>query len=380
MTWQKKGQYNGGVRRPVPGNDKTVMVMHEMEKPRDTYLLNRGLYNDPDKSEKLQPTTPDCLNADGKTFPKNRLGLAQWLTNPKHPLTSRVAVNRYWQHFFGAGLVRTSENFGAQGEIPTHPELLDWLALEFIEYGWDVKALHKLIVMSETYQQSSVVSPALQSVDPDNKLLARAPRLRLTAFAIRDQALFASNLLVEKLYGRPAKPYMPPKIWSAISNNKYKRDTGENLYRRSVYTYWRRTIPPPTMMTFNAGDREVCTIRQSRTNTPLQALTMMNNVTFVEASRILAERLLKIEGDFSKQLKTGFNLLTSRDPSPQETARLKKDFDSYLSEFQKTPTELAELLKIGDKPFDQSLDQPKLAAMTMIAATLLNLDESLTRE
>jgi len=380
ITWQKKGNYNGGVRRPVPGKENTVMVMHEQDTPRDTYLLNRGLYNDPDKSEKLQPSTPTCLDTNGTTFRKDRVGLAQWLTHPKHPLTARVAVNRYWQHFFGAGLVRTPENFGAQGEDPTHPELLDWLAVEFIENGWDVKALHKLIVMSATYQQSSITSSRLLSIDPDNRLLARAPRLRLTAFAIRDQALFASNLLVEKQYGPPAKPYMPPKIWSAISNNKYKRDTGDNLYRRSVYTYWRRTIPPPSMMTFNAGDREVCTIQQSRTNTPLQALTLMNNVAFVEASRFLAERMLRSKGGVAEKIANGYLVLSGRKPSPETTERLTRDYEAYRSDFKKAPNKASELLKIGDKAFDRNFDPTDLAAMTIVASTILNLDESLTRE
>ena len=380
ITWQKKGQYNGGVRRPVGGKENTVMIMHEQITPRETYLLNRGLYNDPDKSEKLQPSTPASLKTSQEKFEKNRLGLAQWLTHPKHPLTSRVAVNRYWQHFFGAGLVRTPENFGAQGEVPTHPELLDWLAVEFIENGWNVKALHKLIAMSTTYQQSSLTTSHLLALDPDNRLLARAPRLRLTAFAIRDQALFASNLLVEKQYGPPAKPYMPPKIWSAISNNKYKRDTGDNLYRRSLYTYWRRTIPPPTMMTFNAGDREVCTIQQSRTNTPLQALTLMNNVAFVEASRFLAERMLRTEGSSTEKIAAGYRVVSGRAPSKETTERLAQDYEAYRSDFANTPDKAAALLKIGDKAYNQDLNPTDLAAMTIVATTILNLDESLTRE
>ena len=379
--WQKKGQYNGGVRRPVPGDDKTVMVMQEMKEPRETYLLRRGLYNDPERSEKLTPGIPESL-ADASTtagLAGNRLGLAEWLVAPENPLTARVAVNRYWQHFFGRGIVATSENFGAQGEVPSHPELLDHLAVEFIEGGWDVKAIHKRIVMSATYQQTSGTSAALRDRDPENRLLGRAPRLRLPAFSIRDQALAASGLLVEKLYGPPAKPYMPPKIWSAISNNRYKRDQGDNLYRRSLYTYWRRTIPPPTMMNFNAGDREVCTMRQSRTNTPLQALTLMNNVAFVEASRLLAERMLREGGEeVADQIGLGVSLLLGRTASPAELQRLAADLASYREEFDATSA--AGLLAIGDKPRDGSLDPIEVAALTMVASTILNLDETLTRE
>jgi len=380
IEWQKKGQYSGGVRRPVPGNEQTLMVMWEMEKPRDTYVLKRGLYSEPDKSEKLRPRIPDSLGGADGDYPENRVGLAQWLVDPKNPLTARVAVNRYWQHFFGAGLVRTSENFGAQGELPSHPELLDWLAVEFVESGWDVKAIHKRMVMSAAYQQVSEASEELIKSDPDNRLLARASRLRLPAFSIRDQALATSGLLVEKLYGEPAKPYMPPKIWSAISNNKYKQDTGDNLYRRSLYTYWRRTIPPPTMMNFNAGDREVCTIRQSRTNTPLQALTLMNNIAFVEASRVLAERMLRGGVSFEEQVGTGFKLVLGRLPTGGEVARLKSDHEIYLPELAAEPAEAVAMLKIGERPRDAELHPVDIAAMALIASTILNLDEALTRE
>ena len=380
MEWQKKGQYNGGVRRPVPGKEKTVMVMQEMETPRDTYLLNRGLYNDPDTSEKLAPGVPASLRGGGRVdYAPTRLGLSEWLVGPENPLTARVAVNRYWQHFFGRGIVATSENFGAQGEVPTHQDLLDWLAVEFVESGWDVKAMHRRIVLSATYRQSSDVSAELLERDPENRLLARAPRSRLSAFAIRDQALAASGLLVEKLYGEPAKPYMPPKIWRAISNNTYKRDKGDNLYRRSLYTYWRRTIPPPTMMNFNAGDREVCTMRQSRTNTPLQALTLMNNVAFVEASRLLAERMMREGGDeIGGRVDRGFQLLLGRSATRSEIERLSADHASYRSEFDAAGAK--QLLAIGDKPCDSKLDPVDLAATTLVASTILNLDETLTRE
>ena len=380
MAWQKDAKFSGGVRRPAPGKEGTVMVMQEMAEPRDTYVLNRGVYNQPDKSQKLQPAIPASLGAGGRDFAKDRLGLAAWLTDVKNPLTARVAVNRYWQHFFGSGIVRSSENFGAQGDPPSHEQLLDWLAVEFVASGWDVKAMHRRIVMSTTYRQSSETSEGLLRTDPENRLLARAPRLRLPAFAIRDAALAVSGLLVEKLYGRPAKPYMPPKIWSAISNNKYQRDKGDNLYRRSVYTYWRRTIPPPTMMAFNSGDRETCTVRQSRTNTPLQALTLMNNVAFVEAGRMLAERMVRGGESPEGRVRIAYQFVIGRPPSAAESARLCADYAKYLAEFQKTPSDAKGLLSIGDKPRDASLDPAELAATTMIATTILNLDETLTRE
>ena len=375
MQWQKPGQYSGGVRRPKPGDDSTLMVMQEMQEPRTTYLLQRGIYNQPDKSEALAPAVPSILANKDTEFPANRLGLAQWLTHPSHPLTARVAVNRYWQHFFGQGLVRTSENLGVQGEVPSHPKLLDWLAAEFVASGWDVKAMHKRIVLSATYRQRSESNAELLALDPENRLLARASRPRLPAFAIRDQALAASGLMVHQLYGEPAKPYMPKKIWRAISNNTYRQDTGANLYRRSVYTYWRRTIPPPTMMTFNAGDREICTVRQSRTNTPLQALTLLNNVAFVEAARTLAESMLENGG-----IDYGFKRVFGRPGSQQQLKLLHKDFEAYYAHYQMHKEEAVALLNTGESTVSANRDATRLAAMTLVASTILNLDESLTRE
>ena len=289
-------------------------------------------------------------------------------------------MNRYWQHFFGHGIVRTSENLGVQGELPSHPRLLDWLACEFVDSGWDVKRLHRSIVLSHAYQQSSVSSPELQELDPDNRLFARASRLRLPAFTIRDQALSASGLLVHQMHGRPAKPYMPPKIWSAISNNKYVQDTGSNLYRRSVYTYWRRTIPPPIMMTLNAGDREVCTVRQARTNTPLQALSLLNNVTFVEAARVLAQRVLARHGDPSTAISTAHRLVTGKTPAAETQQQLESDFDSYLQYYRSQPDAAADLLNTGEAAKNPHLQNADVAAMILVTSTLLNLDQCLTRE
>src|SRR5207253_1771585 len=229
------------------------------------------------------PASLPRLPAD---VPNNRLGFARWLVDPSNPLTARVAVNRYWQMYFGTGLVKTIDDFGSQGEWPTHPELLDWLATEFVRTGWNVKAMQKLIVMSATYRQASKVTPLLLSRDPENRLLARGPRLRLSAEMIRDQALAISGLLVERLGGPSVKPYQPKGLWKELGDVDYTPDHGENLYRRSLYTFWKRTVAPPSMMTFDAAARETCSVRETRTNTPLQALTLMNEITYVEAGRV----------------------------------------------------------------------------------------------
>ena len=299
--------------------------------------------------------------------PRNRLELARWLVHPDHPLLARVTVNRIWQSLFGLGLVKTSENFGSQGEAPSHPELLDWLASEFVQSGWNVKALQKTILLSATYRQSSEVSRKLAARDPENRLLARGPRFRLPAFVLRDQALAMSGLLVEELFGPPTKPYMPPGLWESISNNKYKQDHGEALYRRSLYTFWRRTIPPPTLTTLNAAEREVCVVRKDRTNTPLQALTLLNNVAFVEASRFLAERMLREAGDDPpEQIRHGFMLATARDPVRRRVVGARPRLSNPSCErFQQDPQEAARLLKVGEKPRDESLDAVQHAAMTL---------------
>ena len=368
------------VPRPQAGSPQTVMVLHELAKPRDTYRLNRGLYDQPDKSEKLLPGTPGVLGAWQDDWPQNRLGLARWLMSPENPLTARVTINRIWQHYFGLGLVKTSENFGVQGELPSHPKLLDWLATEFIQSGWDVKAMHKLIVVSATYRQSSVASEELLQRDPENRLLARGPRRRLSPFAIRDAALANSGLLVETVGGPSVKPYMPPGIWKSISNAKYAQDKGDKLYRRSMYTYWRRTVPPPTMMAFNASARETCIVRTDVTTTPLQALTMLNNVTFVEAARFLAERMLaQSDDDASSRIRWAFRHVTSREPQANEVAFLTDDLNVFLEEFQNDAESARKLLATGEKPFDNNLDIPTLAAYTLVANTILNLDEAMSQ-
>ena len=369
-----------GLKRPQAGEADTVMVMHELKEPRATYLLNRGQYNLPDKSERLEPDVPAALASDSLP-PTNRLELARWLVRPDHPLLARVTVNRIWQHFFGLGLVKTSENFGAQGDTPSHPELLDWLARELVDGDWNVKALQKQILLSATYRQSSRVSPELQARDPENRLLARGPRYRLPAMVLRDQALAVSGLLVETQFGPPVKPYMPPGLWESISNAKYKQDHGDALYRRSLYTFWRRTIAPPTLTTLGAAEREVCTVRSDRTNTPLQALTLTNNVTFVEASRFLAERMLReASEEVEAQIRHGFRLVTAREPSTEELAVLGHAHALFLKRFEQDADGDIGLLEVGEKPRDESLDAARHAAMTMTASLILNLDETLCKE
>jgi hypothetical protein len=368
------------VPRPQPGATNTVMVLHELPKPRDTYRLERGLYDQPDKSERLHPATPPVLGPWNDRWPRNRLGLARWLVDPAHPLTARVTVNRLWQRYFGLGLVKTSENFGVQGELPSNPALLDWLATEFVRRDWNLKAMHRLIVTSATYRQRSTASRKLQRRDPENRLLSHGPRKRLTPYAIRDAALFTSDLLNEKIGGPSVKPYMPPGIWKSISNASYKQDKGDKLYRRGIYTYWRRTVPPPTMMTFNAAAREICIVRNDLTTTPLQALTMMNNKTFVEAARFLAERMMQAKGQRPRQrVAEAFRRVTSRAPRKAELDLLMKDFSFYLKDFRKKPNAAKRLLSVGEKPRNPRLPAAQLAAYALVANTILNLDEAITQ-
>ena len=270
------------------------MVMDDLAKPRDTFILVKGAYDKP--AEKVSAGLPASLPPPAGDAPNNRLGLAKWLVDPGHPLTARVTVNRYWQAFFGMGLVKTVEDFGVQGEMPSHPELLDWLAVELVRTGWDVKTLHKLIVTSATYRQSSKTTPSLVERDPENRLLAHGPRFRLPSWMIRDQALAASGLLVENFGGPPVKPYQPAGIWEEATFGKktYVQDHGEALYRRSLYIFWRRIVGPT--MFFDTAARQTCTIKTLRTNTPLHALTTLNDVTFVEAARVLAEQAMKHGG------------------------------------------------------------------------------------
>jgi hypothetical protein len=323
--------------------------------------------------------------------------LARWLVNPAHPLTARVAVNRLWQMLFGTGIVKTSENFGTQGEWPSHPELLDWLATEFVRpagagsataAAWDVKRMLRLLVTSSTYRQSSRVTPELRERDPENRLLARAPRLRLPAEFVRDQALAVSGLLVGKIGGPSVKPYQPAGLWEEISfgagfsAQKYEQDKGDALYRRSMYTFWKRTVPPPSLQTFDAPEREFCVVRRSATNTPLQALVLMNDPTYVEASRKFAERILReppAAAAPEDRLAFAFRALLGRAPADVEARVLLELLERQMASFRKNPAATAKLLGVGESKRDERLDPTRLAAWTSVASVLFNLDEAITR-
>lgn len=356
-----------------------VMIMEDQPKPRDTFLLIRGTWDQ--HGEKLIPGVPELLGKLPKDAPPNRLALARWLMSPENPLTARVIVNRYWQMLFGMGLVKTTEDFGVQGEQPIHGELLDWLAVEFRESGWDLKKLITTIVTSNTYKQSSRVTPETMERDPDNRLLARAARFRLSSHALRDQALFVSGLLVDKAGGPPVKPYQPPNIWEEMSFNqiRFQQDHGESLYRRSLYTFWRRTVGPPNL--FDTATRQVCVVKPSRTNTPLHALTTLNDVTYAEAYRVLAERIMKEGGDTpAKRIAFAFRLAVSRDPTPSESKVLLGAFERILKQYAGDRAAAEKVVAQGEKPRDPKLDVVELAAYTGVASVIMNLDETLTRE
>jgi hypothetical protein len=356
----------------------TVMIMQEMEPPRETFLLIRGEYDK--QGEKVQRSLPASLFPMPKNAPNNRLGFAKWLVDPAHPLTARVAVNRFWQMYFGNGLVKTGEDFGSQGEWPSHPELLDWLATEFIRSGWDVKALQKLIVTSATYRQSSALTKNLLKHDPENRLLARGPRLRLPAHSIRDQALFVSGLLVEKQGGPSVKIYQPEGLWQDLADLNYVADKGEKLYRRSLYIFWKRTIAPPAMMTFDAAGRESCVVRGSQTNTPLQALNLLNDITYVEAARVLGERMMTQGGnDPEKRIAFAFYLATSRSPTAAELQILRAGFARHLQHYQNDRQAALKLVSVGEAPRNPALDVSELAAYMAVAGVILNLDETITK-
>lgn len=369
------------IRRQAPSS----LVMRNEKNTRPTYVLTRGEYDKPDKQQRVEPGVPAVLPALREGVEPNRLTLAKWLVDGKHPLTARVIVNRDWQRYFGVGLVKTAEDFGSQGDWPSHPQLLDWLAGEFVASGWDVKHLQKLIVMSATYQQTARVSAELYQRDPENRLLARGPRFRLDAEMVRDTALAVSGLLVEKQGGKSVKPYQPAGLWEAVgytSSNtaRFKQDSGDALFRRSLYTFWKRTSPPPSLMTFDAPTREACTVRRPRTNTPLQALVLMNDVQYVEASRHLAERLMKGGGETDGQkIIYGYRLATGREPTAREISIVRTVLHAHRADFEDNDVSAVDLLSQGASPRDTSLDSVEHAAWTMIANLLLNLDETVTK-
>jgi hypothetical protein len=360
----------------------TVMVMNELPQPRDAFVLLRGEY---DKiGPKVERALFRALPPMPAGEPNNRLGFARWLVSGTHPLTGRIWVNRAWERFFGIGIVKTSEDFGSQAEWPSNPELLDWLAVEFVDRKWDMKAMQKLIMSSSAYRRSAAVTPEMLEKDPDNRLVARGPRFRLPAEVIRDQALWTAGLLVDKQGGPSVKPYMPEAVWDETSvygdMRNYKAETGEGLWRRSLYTIWKRTAAPPTMLLFDSAGHEVCTVKRSRSNTPMQALSLLNEVTFVEAARKLAEQSLRQPGNNDAKLAWTFRKVVRRDATPAELAVLRKGLDKRLATYAADPSLAPKLLATGVSPAATDLDRNQLAAWTATANILLNLDETVTRE
>jgi hypothetical protein len=417
-------QSQGELDKLIP----TAMVMQEMASPRETFMLVRGQYDK--KGDKVGPGVPEHIAPFPKDAAPNRLGLAEWLVGPDQPLTARVVVNRYWQMFFGTGLVKTAEDFGSQGELPSHPELLDWLAVQFMSPStspplrkggqggsgqnvsqaptadnatppspplrrggmageWDTRALLRLIVTSATYRQAAVVTPELHAKDPENRLLARGPRFRLQAEFIRDQALAVSGLLNPKIGGKSVSPYQPAGLWEELMSRAdganwtaqtYTQSHGPDLYRRTMYTFWKRTCPPPTLATFDAPDRETCTVRRARTNTPLQALILLNDPTYIEASRKLAERMLMEGGRTAdERIAFAFRLATARRPNAKEIAVLRKILDRQIGVYKNDHDAATRLLSVGESPRNENLDLAELAAWTTIASVILNLDETVTK-
>ncbi len=372
-------------RLEVLNKEFPTMVMNVSAKPRETHILHRGDYAQP--TEAVSAGTLSTLPSAPEGAPESRLGLAQWFTMPGNPLTARVAVNRYWQMLFGTGIVATVADFGSQGEWPSHPELLDWLAVEFRESGWNVKVLIKKMVMSSTYRQSSHSTTAMLERDPANRLLARGPRFRLSAEFIRDGALKVSGLLVPRIGGPSVNPYQPGDLWREISHygstpataQTFVQDHGEKLHRRSLYTYWKRTVPPPNMAAFDAPNREICTVSRAATNTPLQALVLLNDTQFVEASRVFAERALKQEGNDESRLRFAFAEATGREPSKQELVILSKALVRERARYAKDETAAKAYLNIGEAPRDKALSPREHAAWTSVMSLVLNLSETVTR-
>ncbi len=368
-----------------PKDTLKVMVMND-DTLRKTYVLNRGQYDLPTATRVKGDVPAAVLPLDSVRHGRNRLGLARWLFDPRHPLTSRVMVNRLWQEVFGRGLVATSEDFGNQGNLPSHPELLDWLAVEFREQGWDMKHMLKLMVMSATYRQASVTTPALKEADPENAWLARGSRYRLNSEMIRDNVLFASGLLSRETGGPSVKPYQPEGIWEAIvvgdkgrGETTYQQDQGEKLYRRSLYTYWRKTIPPPSMLTFDAAAKETCEVRRVRTSTPLQALTLLNDPQVLEAARVLAARLVADASLSDKQkIERAFRKILTRRPSEKEMVILEQGYREELARLRAAPEKARKLLRVGEYP-QSGTDPVRSAALMQVVTLIYNLDEAISK-
>jgi hypothetical protein len=355
-----------------------VLVMGDMPTPRPTYMLSRGLYNA--RGDEVQPEALSQIFSWNASLPRSRLGLARWLFDPKHPLTARVFVNRLWMLQFGKGLVETPEDFGSQGSIPTHPELLDWLAIRFIESGWDIKAMQKLIVMSATYRQASNLSESLLAKDPENRLLARGVRQRMPAEMLRDTALAASGLLVNTIGGPSVRPYQPEGIWEAIGSfyayPKANEVPPEEHHRRTLYTFVKRNAPHPEMAVFDFPDRNAGSAARKISNSPLQALALENDPQFVEACRVLAARAMHGSTDTDKQLGMVFRLGVRRSPTAQELQIIRRYYDSQMMRFQTAQDDAKALVSIGVTPVDGDLDASQLAALTNVVAAVMNTPDA----
>jgi hypothetical protein len=332
----------------------------------------------------VTPATPESILQFDETLPRNRLGLAKWLVDKRNPLTARVFVNRMWQEFFGKGIVETSGDFGMQGKLPSHPELLDWMAVDFMEHGWDIKRLIKQLLTSATYMQSATVTPEKLAKDPDNVYLSRAPRYRLSAELVRDLLLASSGLLVRDIGGPSVKPYQPDGMWEASTSGRgllatYRQDHGEDLYRRGLYTFIKLTVPPPSMIIFDGSNRDQCEVRRLRTNTPLQALVMMNDPHVLEASRVLAARLLSETSTEQEKIEKAFRLIVCRRPTSEELSILAGYFDEEKKQFSETPQKAEALLKVGEYPPDSMPDQASHAALMQVICSIYNLEEAITK-
>lgn len=361
----------------------TVSVMGELDTPRTTYILDRGIYDKPTLPVKAA-AIPAIMKYDTVGLPRNRMGLAKWTTDKRNPLTARVFVNQMWQNFFGRGFVKTSGDFGMQGELPSHPELLDWLAVDFMDNGWDIKRLVKQIVMSATYRQSTKTNPEKQGVDPENIYLSRGPRIRIPAEMVRDVVLASSGLLVKEIGGPSVKPYQPKGLWESSTSGRgvlatYQQDHGDSLYRRGIYTFIKLTVPPPSMIIFDASNRDQCEVKRSQTNTPLQALVMMNDPLVWEASRVLAQNLLSKEKSADANIESAFRRIVCRKPSAKETGILKAYFDNQLSLFQNKKLDAEKALKVGEYPDKKDSDRNMQAALMKTISAIYNLEEAITR-
>ena len=361
-------------------NRLIVSVMGEPDTTRKTFILKRGVYDAP--GDEVQPGTPAAILPFNDKYPKNRLGLAKWMFDKKNPLTARVYVNQLWQEFFGKGIVKTAGDFGMQGELPSHPQLLDWLAVDFMNHGWDIKRLVKQMVSSATYRQSAVVSKEKLQIDPENRLLARGPRYRIEAEFVRDLVLSSSGLLNRKIGGPSVKPYQPPGLWEGATSGRgllsmYVQDHGDKLYRRGMYTLIKRTVPPPAMAIFDASNRDLCEVRRLKTNTPLQALVMLNDPTVLEASRVLAAKLLREKSGIDTKISKAFRLIVSRKPTEKEVSILVAYYQKELKTLDKPRAEKA--LAVGEYPIPETLNKVQLAAMMRIVSTIYNLEETITK-